>query len=117
MAGKITFDEGKQYESIGRVNDKSPMDDGQHRLAQRQDQAGRDSADPAIAEEEVDQMGQQIDHNSTSAENEAVLEDIRFATSVMEEVVQNYVLYEVERTGRQYQTMREGLCAGRSFSF
>jgi two-component system sensor histidine kinase YesM len=53
-------------------------------------------------------MGSKIAHNSTATENEAVLENIRFATSVMEEVVQNYVLYEVHRTEGQYQVMREG---------
>src|SRR6185503_20324430 len=58
-------------------------------------------------EEYVDQMGDKIAHNSTATENEAVLENIRFATSVMEEVVQDYVLYEVNRTEGQYQVMRE----------
>jgi hypothetical protein len=43
----------------------------------------------------VDQMGDRVAHDSTAAENEEVLENIRFATTVMEEVVQNYVLYEV----------------------
>src|SRR5690606_8989332 len=35
------------------------------------------------------------------------LEKIRFATSVLEEVVQNYALYEVNRTEGQYQLMRQ----------
>ena len=36
-----------------------------------------------------------------------MLEKIRFAPSVIEEVVQNYVLIEVRRTESQYQVMRE----------
>jgi two-component system sensor histidine kinase YesM len=67
-------------------------------------------------EEYVDQMGDKIEHNSTAAENEAVLENIRFATSVMEEVVQNYVLYEVNRTESQYQVMRESYLRWQIFS-
>jgi two-component system sensor histidine kinase YesM len=61
-------------------------------------------------------MGGQIAQNSTAAENEAVLEKIRFATSVMDEVVQNYVLYEVNRTEGQYQVMREGFVRWQIFS-
>jgi len=66
--------------------------------------------------EYVDLMGDKISHNSTAAENEAVLEKIRFATSVMEEVVQNYVLYEVHRTEGQYQVMRESFVRWQIFS-
>jgi two-component system sensor histidine kinase YesM len=64
----------------------------------------------------VDQMGGKIAHNSTAAENEAVLENIRFATSVLEEVVQNYVLYEVHRTEGQYAVMRENFVRWQIFS-
>jgi len=44
------------------------------------------------------------------------LENIRFATSVLEEVVQNYVLYEVQRTDGQYQVMRESFSRWQIFS-
>ena len=53
-------------------------------------------------------MGQQIARGSTTAENEAVLENIRFVSGVVEEVVQDYALFEVQRTSTQYQQMREG---------
>jgi two-component system sensor histidine kinase YesM len=66
--------------------------------------------------EYVDQMGDQIAQNSTATENEAILENIHFASSVMEEVVQNYVLYEVQRTESQYQVMKEGFVRWQSFS-
>ncbi|MFN8412041.1 MAG: sensor histidine kinase [Anaerolineales bacterium] len=66
--------------------------------------------------EYVDQMGEKTAHNSTAAENEAILEKIRFATSVLEEVVQNYVLFEVHRTDGQYQVMRESFARWQIFS-
>ena len=108
VAGKIQFKEGTQYQTLADVNDKL--------------QLMRNNTDSAKAKIKlegirrtietltlyVDQMGQQIAYNSTVAENEAVLEDIRFATSVVEDVVQNYVLFEVERTNGQYMQMREG---------
>ena len=57
---------------------------------------------------EVNRMGQQIARGSTTAENEAVLENIRFVSGVVEEVVQDYALFEVQRTSTQYQQMRAG---------
>src|SRR6185369_6788417 len=53
-------------------------------------------------------MGVQMANNSTAADNEALLENIRFATSVVEEVVQDYALFEVRRTENQYQEIRQG---------
>jgi two-component system sensor histidine kinase YesM len=58
--------------------------------------------------QDVDLMGQQIDRKSLASENEAVLENIRFVTGVVEEVVQDYLLFEVRRTEQQYQEMRTG---------
>ena len=58
--------------------------------------------------EYVDQMGVQIENRSTAADNEALLDKIRFASAVVEEVVQDYALFEVHRTESQYQVMRAG---------
>ena len=58
--------------------------------------------------QDVDLMGRQIELKSTTADNELVLDNIRFASSVVEQVVQDYALYEVQRTGTQYQQMRAG---------
>lgn len=107
VAGKITFSEGKQYEILDNVNTKVRWmmeNTDSHRARVKLDLILRTLQS---LREYVDQMGDKIAHNSTAAENEAVLENIRFATSVMEEVVQNYVLYEVNRTETQYQVMRE----------
>src|ERR1044071_4448482 len=108
VSGKVKFSEGKQYEILDNVNTKV------HWMMDHTDsQRAKVKLDLILRtlqslKENVDEMGDQIAHNSTATENEAVLEDIRFATSVMEDVVQNYVLYEVHRTETQYQVMREG---------
>jgi two-component system, sensor histidine kinase YesM len=116
VSGKIKFSEGKQYEIIDNVNTKVywMMD---HTDSPR----ARVKLDLILRtlqslEGYVDLMGEKIAHNSTAAENEAVLENIRFATSVLEEVVQNYVLYEVQRTNGQYQVMRESFNRWQIFS-
>jgi len=108
VSGKVSFVNGKQYEIIDGVRSQINW-----MMENTDSQRARVKLDLILRtlqslEESVDQMGDLIAHNSTAAENEAVLEDIRFATSVMEEVIQNYVLYEVQRTETQYQVMREG---------
>ena len=108
VSGKNMFSEGKQYEIIDGVDSQigwmMQNTDSQRarvklELIHRTLQTLR---------EDVNQMGIKIAQNSTSTENEAVLEQIRFGTSVLNEVIQNYVLYEVNRTEGQYKAMREG---------
>lgn len=109
VAGKIEFQQGKQYEIINDVNSKV-----------RWMQENTDSPRAKIKldvilrsmqtlGENVARMGEQIQHNSTASENEAALETIRFDSAVVQEVVQDYVLFEVQRTRKQYQEMRDGL--------
>jgi two-component system sensor histidine kinase YesM len=108
VAGAIEFTEGKQYDIINDVN-----------ATLRQMMENTDSRKAGIKldgilrtmqtlTEDIDLMGQQIVRGSTTAENEAALENIRFVTGVVEEVVQDYALFEVQRTGTQYQQMRQG---------
>ena len=92
VSGKVKFSEGKQYEILDNVNTKV------HWMMDNTDsQRAKVKLDLILRtlqslEEYVNKMGDIIANNSTAAENEAVLENIRFVTSVMEEVVQNYVL-------------------------
>jgi len=108
VAGKIEFKEGKQYEIINGVNAKLRRmmeNTDSHRARVKLDVILRTMR---TLTEYVDLMGQQIERGSTADENERLLEEIRFVTDVVEEVVQDYVLFEVQRTNTQYQQMREG---------
>lgn len=107
VSGKVKFSEGKQYEILDTVNAKVRW-----MMENTDSQRAKVKLDLILRtlqtlKEHIDHMGDKIAHNSTATENEAVLDDIRFTTSVMEDVVQNYVLYEVNRTNTQYQVMRE----------
>jgi two-component system, sensor histidine kinase YesM len=108
VAGKVDFKDGKQYDIINDVNAQL-----------RQMMANSDSPRARLKLEgilrtmlsltyEVNHMGQVIAAGSTTAQNEAVLENIRFVSGTVEEVIQDYALYEVQRTSTQYQSMREG---------
>jgi two-component system sensor histidine kinase YesM len=59
--------------------------------------------------ENVNRLGDQVAHRSTAAANEAVLEDVRFDSSVVQDLVHDYVLFEVQRTEQQYEQIRAGL--------
>lgn len=116
VSGNIKFSEGKQYEIIDNVNTKVRW-----MMANTDSPRARVKLDLILRtlqslELYVDQMGDKIAHHSTAAENEIELENIRFVTSVIEEVVQDYVLYEVQRTEGQYQVMREGFVRWQIFS-
>ncbi|MEZ4644923.1 MAG: sensor histidine kinase [Chloroflexota bacterium] len=116
VSGKVNFSEGKQYEILDTVNAKVEWmmeNTDSHRARIKLDLILRTLQ---TLREYVDQMGNNVAQRSTSIENEAVLEKIHFATSVLDEVIQNYVLYEVSRTEGQYRVMREGFVRWQVFS-
>jgi two-component system sensor histidine kinase YesM len=108
VAGKTEFKDGKQYEIINDVNSK---------LRWMMDNTNSDEARIKLEvilrtmntlTHYVDLMGEQMEHKSKVAENEQVLENIRGVSSVVEEVIQDYVLFEVHRTEKQYEEMHTG---------
>jgi len=109
VAGKTEFVAGRQYDIIADVDDK---------LRWMGEHAASDEAKIKVEiikrtmktlTHYVDMMGAQVARKSRVAENEAVLENIRGVSSVVEEVVQEYVLFEVNQAARQYQIMHDGL--------
>jgi two-component system sensor histidine kinase YesM len=117
VAGKIEFSEGQQYAILDDVNAKL-----QQMMANTDSARSRLKLEGVLRtvrtlSEHVDTMGQQIARGSTTAGNEQVLEQIRFVSGVLEQVVQDYALYEVQRTGTQYQQMRAGFTRWEIFYF
>lgn len=116
VAGKVDFEAGEQYNIINGVN-----------LKLEWMMANTDSPKAKIKlegirrtmltlTEYVDQMGVQMENHSTAAENEELLENIWFVTAVVEDVVQDYALFEVHRTESQYEVMRAGFARWESLS-
>ena len=108
VAGKFSFNEGKQYQILNDVNAKLDMMVANTDSPQAKIKLEVIRRTMETLKQDIDRMGVQIQHNSTAADNSAMLDNIRFATSVVEEVVQDYALFEVDRTKNQYQSMREG---------
>jgi two-component system sensor histidine kinase YesM len=116
VAGKIDFQAGNQYTYIEDKNEKlneMMSNTDSHRAKVKLDVVRRTLQ---TLKEYVDKMGNQIAQHSTASENEAVLENIRFVTSVMKEDVQNYVIFEVDRTNVQYKLMRSSFVRWEIFS-
>ena len=79
VAGKIDFKDGKQYDIIDTVNTKVQWMMANTDSHQSQGQTGCDPAGPCKRSPKMwIMMGDQIANKSTAAENEAVLENIRF---------------------------------------
>ncbi|CAG0975413.1 two-component system, sensor histidine kinase YesM [Anaerolineae bacterium] len=109
VAGKIDFKEGKQYQIVNDVNAKLRWMHENTDSPRAQIKLDVILRTMQTLTQKIDRMGERIGRGSTAIENEVILEDIRFVSSVVEEVVQDYALFEVQRTERQYQEMREGL--------
>jgi len=107
VAGKIEFEEGEQYEIIDGVNTK---------IAWMKENAASDKSRIKLdvirrtmdtLTHYVDLMGAQIAQGSTVAENEQVLENIRGVSDVVEDTVQEYMLFEVNRAEQDYKETQQ----------
>jgi two-component system sensor histidine kinase YesM len=109
VAGENGFNEGKQYQIINNATTKLRL-----MMDNTDSPRARIKMDVILRSmetlhQDIDRMGEQIAHGSTSDQNQQVLENIRFVSGVVEGVVQDYELFEVQRTETQYQEMRDGL--------
>lgn len=103
VAGKTEFKDGKQYEIIAQAN------------AQIETMIANTDSDKSRIKLEVilrtldtltryvDKMGMQIEQGSRVADNELVLENIRGVSDVVEESIQDYMLFEVNQAEQQYE--------------
>src|ERR1051326_824621 len=116
VAGNVPFEEGKQYAIIGDVNTK--LRQMQENTDSQRAKTKLDVIERAMQTlaQNVGRMGEQMQRHSTATENEALLEDIRFDSSVVQDLVHDYALFEVQRAEQQYQQMRDGL-SGWSISY
>jgi two-component system sensor histidine kinase YesM len=109
VAGKQSFGDGQQYAIINDVN---------HRLDQMIDNTDSQRGKIKLQvikrtletlQSLIDQVGLQIAQGKSFDQNMVLLEEIRRVSQLVEDNVQEYALFEVERTEQQYHIMQESL--------
>jgi two-component system sensor histidine kinase YesM len=103
VSGKTEFDDGNQYQIIDQVNAQieSMMVHAESDKSRIKLEVIRRTMDTLA--HYVDKMGQEIAAGSRVAEHEKVLDDIRGVSEVVEESVQDYMLFEVNEAEARYQ--------------
>jgi two-component system sensor histidine kinase YesM len=109
VAGKKPFEQGDQYRILNDVDqrvqqmiDNTDSEKGRLKLSVIQRTLGTLRSD-------IDRVGVQIAQQKTFNENMLFMEQIRDVSQLIEENVQEYALFEVNRTQQQYQVMQVGL--------
>jgi two-component system sensor histidine kinase YesM len=108
VAGKLQFTQGKQYDILTGANAKLQSMTDHATSAESRIKLEVIGRTMKTLAHYVDVMGEQIAQGSTVAQNEAVLENIRGVSAVVEGVVQDYVLFEVNQADQQYRVMSQG---------
>jgi two-component system sensor histidine kinase YesM len=103
VAGKKEFKEGNQYQIIEQVDSQITS-----MMANTESDKSRIKLEVILRtmntlSRYVDKMGAQIAQGSRVVDNELVLENIRGVSEVVEESVQDYVLFEVNQAEEQYK--------------
>jgi two-component system sensor histidine kinase YesM len=106
VAGKTEFKDGKQYEIIDQANTQiesmiANTDSDKSRIKLKVI-----SRTMNTLTRYVDKMGMQIEGGSRVADNELVLDNIRGVSVVVEESIQDYMLFEVNQAEQQYKQNR-----------
>ncbi|MDY0019229.1 MAG: sensor histidine kinase [Anaerolineae bacterium] len=102
VAGKTEFSEGTQYDILADMDAKIHQ-----MIANTDSEKGKIKLDIILRTLEtlkhyVGLMGVQIAQDMTVADNERVLENIRGVSDLVQDSIQEYVIFEVKRTEQKY---------------
>ena len=103
VAGKTEFEQGKQYEIIDQVNAQIEFMTANAESDESKNKLDVIRRTMNTLTNYVDKMGEQIKRNSRVAENELVLDNIRGVSDVVEESVQDYMMFEVNQEELNYK--------------
>lgn len=103
VAGKTEFHQGEQYQIINKVNSQIDW-----MMENTESEKGRIKLEVILRTMEtltlyVDKMGEQIEGGSKVTENEQVLENIRGVSDLVHDLIQDYILFEVNRAEINYR--------------
>jgi two-component system, sensor histidine kinase YesM len=106
VAGKVEFKKGSQYKILSTVNSQIEW-----MIENTDSDKTKIKLEVLLRTMEtltfyVDLMGEQIEQGSTVAQNEEVLENIRGVSDLVNDLVQEYMLFEVNQAEQQYLDMQ-----------
>lgn len=108
VAGRITFADGMQYVLMDEVNDA--LEDLMTTAA------GGNSTELTVARRTmdtlrnyIDRMGEQIAQNALVADNEALLEEVRSVSSLVGDMLEQYITVEISATTETSRLLQEQL--------
>ena len=102
VAGKVEFDAGEQYQILGGVNTKI-----RQMMESTDSEKCRIKLDVILRTMEtlgryVDLMGEQIEQKMTYEDNIKVLDNIRGVSDLVDDLFQEYMIFEINRTEQKY---------------
>ena len=107
VSGKTEFNQGNQYQIIAEANSQidSMMANAESDKSKIKLEVIHRTLNTLT--HYVDKMGQEIEAGSRVAEHENILEDIHGVSEVVEETVQDYMLFEVNQAEERYKENQE----------
>lgn len=106
-AGKKKFSEGIQYKIIDDINRR--LGEIQEKTSVTKNRQLLEVAGRAVKtmKSYVDRLGLQIDHKSPVAENEALLEEVRGVSGLISDLLQDFIVLEIESTARTNEIIKK----------
>ena len=106
VAGKVDFAEGRQYVILERIRSgiaeiaRSTIRDDNRQLLVVVSRAEK------TLENYVDMLGRQIDSGTTVAENEKTMDEIRGVSSLIYDILQDYIVAEIESSTNTNESLK-----------
>lgn len=100
VAGKVKFEDGNQYAIINEIN--TNIESIMNNVSSPENRTRLDVTLRTMntLKRYVDLMGEQIKNKKSVDDNEKVLEEIRAVSSLVEENIQEFILYELQGAGK-----------------
>jgi len=107
VSGRTEFAEGQQYQIIEQVNSQLDFLMANAKTDKSEIKLEVIRRTMGTLTYYVDLMGEQIEQGSRVQKNEEVLDNIRGVSTVIEDSIQDYMLFEVNEAEKQYQENQE----------
>jgi len=107
VAGNCSFDEGRQYQIIEGI--RSQIQDIKNTTTELKNRQLLEVADRSMntLTHYVDRMGEQMANQGPVSDNEKMLDEIRGVSALVSDILQDFIVHEIETTAAQSQQIKE----------